>query len=148
ELKGDPVIPLRRPSAGRFRAMARQCVVGRPRGPAPLVLVACEPDATTLYCDFGDVALSLRTLSGGPVGRCWVPMTLLDAVQTSRARVPKIDPGAGRGTGNARQKPWPPISDAVEPHLLPKAIRRVDGPILTALHDQSTSGSQPRRSRS
>jgi hypothetical protein len=54
--------------AARFRAMARRCVVGRPRGPAPPVrLLRCR-NRLMLSATFGELTLTLRLAVGPTVG--------------------------------------------------------------------------------
>jgi hypothetical protein len=83
------MIGLPRRKAGRFRALARRCVVGRPRGPAPPVFLRKSNDELTLSASFGEVSLSLRipasstASSGDAEVATAIPMALLEAAEES-----------------------------------------------------------------
>src|SRR4051794_122177 len=84
-LQGDCMIELSRAAAGRFRAAARRCVVGRPRGPAPPVLVTQTPHALSLFCDWGEVALALALPGAtGTSSALTVPGSLLDEIESAK----------------------------------------------------------------
>jgi hypothetical protein len=84
------MIELSRREAGRFRALARRCVVGRSRGPSPSVFFRQAADALTLSIDLSEVVPHLRLPSGtGNEVALKAPLALLDAVAGN-------DPAASR----------------------------------------------------
>lgn len=69
--------------ARSFRALARKCVSGRPRGPAPAVVVEVRAGTLTVWTKTDDAGLvySAPTESGDEV--MVIPMAVLDAVEGS-----------------------------------------------------------------
>lgn len=72
------VIPRR--LARGFRAVARRCVSGRPRGPAPPVALDVRAGVLTVCTTTGDTALVYGTPAAGADETAVVPMAVLDAV--------------------------------------------------------------------
>ena len=76
------MIELERRQAARFRAAVRRCVVGRPRGLAPPVVLQQDKDGLTLSTVLEETVLSLCLPgAGGPTERLVVPMTTLAALE-------------------------------------------------------------------
>jgi hypothetical protein len=79
------LIVLNRRDAARFRAALRRCVVGRPRGIAPAVVLVQTRDALTLSATTGETALSLRVSASDSApkrsARLSIPITCLSAIE-------------------------------------------------------------------
>jgi hypothetical protein len=137
------MIELPRREAGRFRALARRCVVGRPRGPAPPVLLRQARDALTLSADLGGVALSLR-LPNAADTECdlVVPFGVFDAVEgndPASASIAPDDSGRIRCRWTDRGQSRESVFETTDPGpVLPTSrprLRSVDPSFLAALHE-------------
>jgi hypothetical protein len=139
------MIELSRREAGRFRALARRCVVGRPRGPSPSVLLLQDSNALRVSIDLGEVVLNLRLPSGtGNEVVLKAPLALLDAVAGNDAGACRIEVhDSGRiharwtDRGQAREAVFDSAM-AEERPALPDSrprLRPVDASFLTALHE-------------
>ena len=73
------VIP--RGLARSVRALARKCVSGRPRGPAPPVAFECRDGTLTTAVRTADAVLAHATATRCPDGVLVVPMAVLEAVE-------------------------------------------------------------------
>ena len=75
------MIVFTRDLARRFRAVARKCVVGRPRGPAPPVICRAAGGVLTLTAHFDGVVLSVTAQASPKATETLVvPMDVLSAV--------------------------------------------------------------------
>ena len=93
------VIP--RGLARSVRALARKCVSGRPRGPAPPVAFARRDGTLTAWVRTGDAALVFEAPDPGGDEVTVVPMAVLGAVEG--AGDDPVELAVGRGlTGEAR----------------------------------------------
>ena len=139
------MIAVNRLMAGRFRSVAKRCVVGRPRGPAPPVVVERSADEVTLFTNLGNVALALRLSEQmGQPQRIVVPASLLDEIQNGSGGDARIDidaNGDGRcewdQRGERRESKWQSLGlpEGFGPWPLPKAVKPVDASLLSALHE-------------
>src|SRR5207249_2741245 len=78
---GDPsMILLPRAVARAFRALARKCVAGRTRGPAPPVTLRQADGRLILKVDLGESVLTWTGPAAGDPDTLIVPMALVDAV--------------------------------------------------------------------
>ena len=78
------VIP--RDFARTFRVLAKKCLAGRPRGPAPFVTLQVRDDHLTLWCRIESVGmLGCIAARSAAMDLIVVPMDLLAAVEGSRA---------------------------------------------------------------
>jgi hypothetical protein len=74
------MISVPRAVARAFRALARKCVPGRARGPAPPVALRQADNQLTIRADLGEVFLAWTGPASGDPDTLFVPMALLDAV--------------------------------------------------------------------
>ncbi len=74
------MIVLPRAVARTFRALARKCFAGRPRGPAPPVTLRQHDGRLTLHADLGEVSLTWTGSAGTESEAMVVPMALVDAI--------------------------------------------------------------------
>src|SRR5437879_4196732 len=130
------MIVLPRREAGRFRAAARRCVVGRPRGLAPPVLIHQTRETLTLSANLGEVTLSLQLSAVAEVEeRLIVPFGLLEAIDGNGSELVSIEevkPGTfvcrWMERGEARETTVEAVS--AEPELVampsPGRMRSVD----------------------
>jgi hypothetical protein len=147
--------------AGRFRALARRCVVGRPRGPSPPVRLIRSRDGLTLSASFGPVALSLRIPlpdeDGVEFDRC-VPFAVLEAAEGGGADVATIefDPSGkircrtsprGRVGETAFEESVADESSTADKRARPARMKSVDNGFLAALDEcgRSTCAHQSSR---
>jgi Phosphate-selective porin O and P len=131
--------------AGRFRALMRRCVVGRPRGPAPPVLLHQAHDRLTLATSFPDTTLSLRLSSEAPTEEeRIVPSALLEAIEGAGAGSAAVDldeSGRIRCRWTDRGAPRESAFDAVDVGSAPRMpsqpprMRPSDHFLLSALHE-------------
>src|SRR6476646_2635232 len=75
------MIPLSRAVARAFRTLARKCVVGRARGPAPPVALRQADGVLVVTTVVGEVGLAWTGPAAGDPVTLTVPMALLDAVE-------------------------------------------------------------------
>jgi hypothetical protein len=153
------MIELPRREAGRFRALARRCVVGRPRGPAPPVILRQDQNCLTLSTSLGEVTLSLR-LSVPTAVECEsiVPSAVLEAVEGNDSGSATIDVASSgkircrwTNRGESREASFDaPASAAMpmaeSPPSRARRMRSVDESFLSALHEcgRTTSGESVR----
>jgi hypothetical protein len=138
------VIVFDRREAARFRAAVRRCVVGRPRGLAPPIVLQQQPDAVTLSADLGDVTISLRlTRSEGPSTRLVIPWTTLVAFDRPGGGDVTLQASSpGRVHCRWRERDEPKEYDSLtvpndgQPRELPSRgpMTPVDHSVLAALH--------------
>jgi hypothetical protein len=78
-----PMIVISRDLARRFRAVAKKCVSGRPRGPAAPVVLQARSGTLTLWTRAGEVELVHTGPASSPSGdeTLVVPMAVLQAVE-------------------------------------------------------------------
>lgn len=137
------MIELERRNAARFRAALRRCARGRPRGPAPPVVVERTPDGLTLSAALEETALAL-TLPGaaGPAERLVVPLATIAALEGTDGGAAVLEAADGgvvrcrwqeRGEPREIQSEAPPTPRA--PSALPAAdnLDAVDPSLLAAL---------------
>jgi hypothetical protein len=77
------VIVITRDLARRFRAVARRCVSGRPRGPAPPVVAQARSGTLTLWARAGDADLTYSGPTDGEADTLVVPMAVLEGIEGS-----------------------------------------------------------------
>ncbi|OWK34218.1 hypothetical protein [Fimbriiglobus ruber] len=70
-----------RGSARAFRALARKCVAGRPRGPAPVVGFEVRAGTLTVWTKTADAGLAYTAPIDGPDRRLVVPMAVLAEIE-------------------------------------------------------------------
>ncbi|OWK34104.1 hypothetical protein [Fimbriiglobus ruber] len=70
-----------RGSARAFRALARKCVAGRPRGPAPVVVFEVRAGTLTVWTRTADAGLAYTAPTDGTDRRLLVPMATLADVE-------------------------------------------------------------------
>jgi hypothetical protein len=75
------VIVISRGLARSFRAVARKCVAGRPRGPAPSVVFEARGGTLTAWAKTGDAALVYSAPTGCSDGVLVAPMDVLAAAE-------------------------------------------------------------------
>jgi hypothetical protein len=136
------LIAIHRPSAAQFRAAVRKCVVGRPRGPAPPVLIEQSPDGSLIYCNLGEVALALRQpLEPGETSQVVLPATILEEIESSKQgnALIEVRDNTGRATweqsGNPRESTWPLIASDLAIPPLPKTLKSNDRTLLQAMFE-------------
>src|SRR4051812_22821827 len=104
------MLEISRAAASRFRALARRCVVGRPRGPAPPVVVTQTAKITSFFCNLGEVALALAWPGGGdtslPIA---VPASLLEEIESAKGGIATIDVESQRCRWDGRESSWQPV---------------------------------------
>jgi hypothetical protein len=144
------MIAISRAAAGRFRALARRCVVGRPRGPAPTVHVSQSPQATTLFSDFGETALALALPGAGEsLVKIAVPGPLLEEIERAKESA-EISLGADLGRcrwnnrESNRESTWKPlaIADDAGPWDLPRDMKPAPATLFAALHECGRSAAR------
>src|SRR5687768_14412893 len=85
---------LPREAVARFRAVARKCQSGRPRGPDPPVRVQAAAGTATLFTQFPEVALANAVpCPDTAAGSGFIPMESLDS---SGPVAVELAPPAGR----------------------------------------------------
>ena len=139
------MIELSRREAGRFRALARRCIVGRPRGPSPPVILRQDSIVLTLSIELGEVVLRLRLPSGSDKDVALMgPLALLDAVagkDPTACRIEVDDSGRIRARwtdrGQSREAVFDSAITEERPALSDTRLRLgpVDASFLTALHE-------------
>ena len=75
------MIVIARDLARRFRAVARRCVSGRPRGPAPPVVMQARSGTLVLWARTGDADLTWTGPTDGGDDTLVVPMSVLEGVE-------------------------------------------------------------------
>jgi hypothetical protein len=148
--------------AGRFRALARRCVVGRPRGPSPPVRIVRSRDGLTLSASFGQIALSLRMPRPDADGNDgefdkYIPFAVLEAAEGGGAEIATVefDPSgkircrtATRGRVRETAFEETVADDSSTPDLTarPARMKAVDDGFLAALDEcgRSTSAESAR----
>lgn len=137
------MIEIHRPSAGRFRAACRRCVVGRPRGPSPPVVVTRSDEGTTFFCGLGEVGIALRASPGGPSEQIVIPMSLLEEIESSREGLAQIETN-GRCVWDKGESTWSPVeaTESIRSWDLPKTTKAVAPALLAALHECGRSAAR------
>jgi hypothetical protein len=138
------MLAIERADVRRFRAVARRgCPNGRPKGPAPPVLITGSGGVVTLACHLGEVVVALRCIAPqSGTGSITLSLTDLDAIEGGSAVV-TLDPAGDNAvtakwdTGPAprtarlatfeSQRDWPAEAEnlmAISPGF-PKALHEV-----------------------
>lgn len=144
-----------RTQARSFRALARKCVSGRPRGPAPPVVCVQKDGALTLWVLTPDAELSHTAPASGPDETLVVPMSLFEAIEGPGSDPVAIDVGADlRGVarwtdrGIAQTSAFVATAPGPEYELPapPDVWQPIPPSFLTALHEcgRSTTEGSPR----
>jgi hypothetical protein len=138
------VIVIPRGLARSFRALLRKCVSGRPRGPAPAVVLERQSGTLSVWAKTDDAVLSYSAPSTSADERMVVPMAVLDAASASGTEPvelhvgPKLK-GEARWSDHGFPKTHP--FDAVrlgKPHRLPELPddwHAIPNAFLVALHE-------------
>lgn len=136
--------------ARRFRAACAKCTSGRPRGPAPCVVIRQADDRVTLTATFPEVTLELACavpLVRGRAAVLIVPMTALEAVGADTDESVEFDAGEGL-TGVAR---WAGPGSVPVAFVLPgrqhdppprPEMKPVPAGFLAALHEAARTSSR------
>src|SRR5690349_6184671 len=131
--------------ARRFRAACAKCISGRPRGPAPCVVLRQANGRVALTATVPDVTLELSCGTPAPGTEALVvPLAVLDAVGSAAPDLVELE-DTGRAKGTAR---WTdrgtPHTHAVElilpgkqhdPLSRPPELQPVPKRFLAALHE-------------
>ena len=138
------MIVISRDLARRFRAIARKCVSGRPRGPAPLVVCQARSGTLTLWVRAGDADLTYAGPTDGGDDTVVVPMSVLEGIEGSVPDPVELSVGPKlRGSarwvrhGLAQTLPFEAILPGKQHRVpeLPDDSHPVPASILTALHE-------------
>src|SRR5205823_6044126 len=78
---GSAVIVISRGLARSFRALVRKCVSGRPRGPAPAVVLEGKAGTLTVWARTADATLVYAAPTPGGDELMVVPMAVLEAAE-------------------------------------------------------------------
>jgi hypothetical protein len=134
--------------ARAFRAVARKCMVGRPRGPAPPVTLRTDGERLTLATTFDGVSLSVEVAMVEASSRTlMVPMEVLDAVEGSAAEL-SASGSKGSARWEDREGPREMAFEAIkgEPRydlpFRPETMHPVPSEFLTALHECGRTASR------
>jgi hypothetical protein len=138
------VIVITRDLARRFRAIARKCVSGRPRGPAPPVVIRARSGTLTLWARAGDADLTYAGPTDGGDDIVVVPMSVLEGVEGNSPDPVELSVGPKlRGSARWVRNGLPQTLPFEA--LLPGKQHRVPDPpddrhplpasVLTALHE-------------
>ena len=138
------MIVIARGLARSFRALARKCVAGRPRGPAPAVVLESKAGTLTVWAKTDDAVLVHVTSAPADDGRVILPMAVLQAVEgggndpVELAVGPKLQ-GEARWTdrGVPRTQPFDAVRPGKQHRLpeLPDGWHPVPNELLAALHE-------------
>ncbi len=138
------MISIPRGPSRAFPALARKCVSGRPRGPAPVVVCEGSSGTLTVWARTDDAVLAYTAPTAGGDERLVVPMAVLEAAADSRSEAVELVVGP-KLTGEARFAdrggPMCHPFDAVLPgkqHRLPDLPddwHTVPAAFLAALHE-------------
>lgn len=148
------MIALPRRAARRFRAACAKCVAGRPRGPAPCVVLRQTKGQVTLTATFPDAALELACPAPGGRGRdeeLVVPMSALAAVESNSDELVAFEAtetltGVARwgGPGVPGSVPVAFVLAGRQHDPLPRPVetRPVAARLLAALHEAGRTASR------
>jgi hypothetical protein len=146
------MITIPRRAARRFRAACMKCVSGRPRGPAPPVVIRRAGGRVTLAATFPEVTLelSLPASAGTEDEVLVVPMTALEAVEGNtdeRAEFEIAEKLAGTVrwvvSGSARSAPVTFLLPGKQHDPLPRPeTKPVAARLLSALHEAARTASR------
>ena len=125
--------------ARTFRAVARKCGAGRPRGPAPAVVVRAAGRRVTLSARFDGVVLAAEAPTDGAADETVVvPMAVFDAVDADGPLEVDGPSGTAKWDGRAGPRTLPfeaqPPGPHHDPPATPKRFAPVPPAFLTALH--------------
>jgi hypothetical protein len=138
------VIVMSRGLARTFRAVARKCVAGRPRSPAPAVALEVQAGTLTMWAKTGDATLAHAAPTGCGAGILVIPMAALDAVAGGGDDPVELTVGAnlrGEARFTDRGVPRTHSFDAIRPGQQhrppdpPDDWHPVPPEFLTALHE-------------
>src|SRR5262249_36804166 len=141
---GDAVIVFSRGLARAVRALARRCVSGRPRGPAPFVVLATQAGTLRVWVRTADAGLQYAAPHAGGDETLGVPMAVLEAAEGAGDDPVELAVGPqlkGTATWAYRGVPQAHPFDAVLPGKqhqipdLPDALDHVPPAFLSALHE-------------
>lgn len=149
------MILLPRAAARAFRALARKCYPGRPRGPAPPVTLRRHDGTLTLHVDVGEVVLTWTGPAAGESETVVVPLALLDAVDGPGDDPVQVDRDgsdrvvarwADRGVPRSYAVESVPADEARVQSEVPKTWQVVATAFLGALHEAGrTAAREPSR---
>lgn len=138
--------------ARRFRAACAKCVAGRPRGPAPSVVIRQSKNRVTLTATFPEVILELAC--GTPESETEVlvvPMAVLDEIGSAAPELVQLE-GTGTLKCTARwTEKGTPRTHAAElilpgkqhdPLTRPQELKLVPARFLDALHEAGRTASR------
>lgn len=146
------MIAITRRAARRFRAACSKCVSGRPRGPAPPVVIRRAGESITLAATFPEVTLelSLPASAGTEDEVLVVPMAALEAVEGNtdeRAEFEIAEKLTGTirwvVSGSARSVPVTSLLPGKQHDPLPHPeMKPVAARLLSALHEAARTASR------
>jgi hypothetical protein len=148
------MIVLSRATARSFRSVARKCVPGRARGPAPPVTLRQEGGRLTLATDLGEVGLAWSGASAGDPETLVVPMALLDAIDVAGDDAVQVerdcrDQAVARWSDRGVPRSFPcgiVTADRDNPDPAPEMTSSLPREFLTALHEAGrTAAREPTR---
>jgi len=148
------MISIRRSTARSVRAVARACVAGRPRGPAPDVVVRRSGGEVTLFAVVDGVAVAFAAgPQPGPDEAHAVPMAVLAAAEGGGADPVELSlVAAGRGEarwadrGVPRSLAFDAPDDDAAPPAVPDVWSQPQPALLAALHECGrAAGREPAR---
>ncbi len=151
------MIAFPRRAAQRFRAACAKCTSGRPRGPAPCVVIRRAAGRVTLTATFPEVTLELACAAPPARGRSEVlvvPMTALEAVASASDEPAEFDAGdtlegvaSWAGPGGPGAVPVTFVLPGRHHDPLPRPeLKPVPAALLVALHEAGrTSGREDGR---
>ena len=138
--------------ARRFRAACAKCTSGRPRGPAPCVVIRQASGRVTLTATFPEVTLELAcvTSARGRVETLIVPMTALEAVAANSDELVEFDAGENldgvarwAGDGAPGSVPVTFVLPGKQHDPLPRPeTKPVAARVLVALHEAGRTSSR------
>ena len=132
--------------ARRFRAACARCVSGRPRGPAPCVVIRQSKARVTLTATFPEVTLELACDIPAALSREEVlvaSMTALEAVESTSEELVTFDPGKQlQGIARWGDSGLVPVAFLLpgkqhDPLPRPRVVKSLPAPFVTALHEAS-----------
>jgi hypothetical protein len=146
------MITIPRRAARRFRAACSKCVSGRPRGPAPPVVLRKDGGRVTLTAAFPEVTLELAVTTSGTTADevLVVPMAALEAVEGSTddpAEFALAEKLAGTirwvESGVSRSAPVSFVLPGKQHDPLPRPpAKPVPARLLAALHEAARAASR------
>jgi len=139
--------------ARRFRAACARCTSGRPRGPAPCVVLRQADGRVTLTATFPEVTLELAYAAPPAPGRAEVlivPLTALETVGASSDEAVEFDAGEGltggarwAGPGGPGSVPVTYVLPGKQHEPLPRPeMKTVPAGLLVALHEAGRTSSR------